>query len=46
MSSSGVPRTRKMRNSWSISESPGNSGDWLIISANMHPMDHASTGVL
>jgi hypothetical protein len=34
-----------MRNSWSISESPWNSGFFLTISANMHPMLHMSTPV-
>ena len=35
----GVPSVRKILNSWSISESPGNSGLWLIISTNMQPID-------
>jgi hypothetical protein len=30
---------------WSISESPGNKGSPLTISANMHPTDHISIGV-
>ena len=39
VASVGVPSTRKILNSWSISESPGNSGLWLIISTKMQPMD-------
>ena len=35
----GVPSARKILNSWSISESPGNSGLWLIISTKMQPID-------
>lgn len=32
-------------NNSSISESPGNNGRWLTISANIQPTDHTSTGV-
>lgn len=35
----------KILNNSSISESPGNNGRWLTISANIHPTDHTSTGV-
>jgi len=35
----------KIRNSWSISESPRKIGRRDAISANMHPTDHTSTGV-
>jgi hypothetical protein len=35
----------KMRKSSSISESPGKSGSLFNISANMQPIDQASTGV-
>ncbi len=31
--------------SQSLTESPGNRGLWLHISAKMHPMDQMSTGV-
>lgn len=44
-----LPKTfithRKILKSSSISESPGKSGCLLTISANMHPIDHTSTGV-
>lgn len=36
---------RKMRKISSISESPGNSGWRMIISAKMHPTLHMSTPV-
>lgn len=36
---------RKMRKISSISESPGNNGWRMIISAKMHPTDHMSTPV-
>lgn len=31
---------------WSISESPGKSGYFVIISTKIHPADHISIGVL
>ena len=34
----------KIRKSWSISESPWNSGLFVTISANIHPMLQISTG--
>ena len=41
----GVPRSLKMRNSISISLSPGHRGRLFASSAKMHPMDHISTPV-
>lgn len=35
----------KILNNWSISESPANKGDFVIISTNMHPILQISTGV-
>lgn len=35
----------KILKSSSISESPGNNGLWVTISANIQPTDHTSTGV-
>lgn len=44
-SSSGVPKVRKILNSWSISESPGNSARRVNISAKTQPRLQISTDV-
>ena len=43
MSLLGVPSARMTMPSWSMSFSPGNIGDRLIISPKMQPTDHKST---
>mmetsp|Transcript_3618 Transcript_3618/g.11159 ORF Transcript_3618/g.11159 Transcript_3618/m.11159 type:complete len:208 (+) Transcript_3618:838-1461(+) len=45
VSSVGVPRTLKMRTTWSWSDVPGKSGRPEAISPKMHPTLHRSTGV-
>ena len=44
-SSTGVPSTLKMRESWSWSDVPGKSGRPEAISPKMQPQLHRSTGV-
>ena len=43
MSLLGVPSARMTMPSWSMSFSPGNIGDRLVISPKMQPTDHKST---
>lgn len=42
--SEGVPRILNIWNSWSISESPTNNGQPVVISAKIVPIDHKSMG--
>mmetsp|Transcript_15321 Transcript_15321/g.51533 ORF Transcript_15321/g.51533 Transcript_15321/m.51533 type:complete len:207 (+) Transcript_15321:359-979(+) len=44
MPSDGVPSTRKILNSSSISQSPGNMGFFVTISTRIVPMAHMSIG--
>lgn len=45
VSSLGVPKTWKMRESWSRSDSPGKNGTRNSSSANIQPIAHMSTPV-